>query len=107
MSKKPKALNKRASKEQGTQIRKQSAQNARQGLFLWFTFLITICLVLLFRIGESGWPVWIMTHRMQILGLLVIGIIVTTLSSPLVIEVNSNPRPLSGSEAPDVPFDPD
>jgi hypothetical protein len=107
MSKKPKGLNRRAIKEQVTQIKKHRAQNARRGVFLLSTLLITICLVLVFRIGESGWPVWMLTHRMQIVALLVLSIIMTILSSPLVIEVNSNPRPLSGSESSDVPFDPD
>ena len=98
MSKKRKNLNKRASKEQVLQIKKQIARKTKRVLFLLSIFLSAICLLLLFEIGEFVWPVWMLTHRIQIIGLLLFGISIMWLASPLIIEANSNSRPLSGSD---------
>jgi hypothetical protein len=100
VAKKRKDLNKRAIKEQVSQVKKQIAQRTKRVLFLLSTFLIAICLVLLLKIGVSVWPAWLMAHRTQVIGILLLGIIITIVSLPVIIEVNTNPRPLSGSESP-------
>ena len=100
MSKKRKNLNKRASQEQVLQKKKQIAQKTKRGLFWLSMFFIVICLVLLFNIGVTVWPVWMIAYRIQIIGFLLLGLLIVWLAAPLIIEANSNSRPLSGSEAP-------
>ena len=100
MSKKQSGLNKRVNEKQVTKIKKQIAQKTKRFLFLLSTFLIAICFVLLFKLGVSLWPLWIITHRTQIIGFLILGVAVIILVSPLIIEVASNARQLSGSDPP-------
>ncbi len=100
MSKKRVGLNKQVNEKQVVQIKKQIAQKTKRVLFLLSTFLLAICLVLLFKLGESLWPVWIITHRIQVMGFLLLGIAVIILFSPLIVEVTSNARRLSGSDPP-------
>jgi len=77
-------------------MRKQMAKKTKRGIALFVSLLMTPCLILIFNIGESFYPSWLITHRTQIIGALLLAIIVVIVSSPLIIEVNSNPRPLSG-----------
>jgi len=75
---------------------KQIAQTTKQRLVLLIMLLLTIILVLIFRIGEVLWPAWMIEYRTQITGILLLAETVLILLSPIIIEVNSNPRPLSG-----------
>ena len=76
--------------------RKQIARTTKRNLTLLITFLAEISLVLIFRVGESFWPMWMIEYRTRILGIILLAEVCTILLSPLIIEVNSNPRPLSG-----------
>jgi hypothetical protein len=100
MSKKRAGLNKQVNEKQGIQIKEQIAQKTKRVLFFLSMFLIAICLILLFRLGESLGHAWIIAHRTQIIGFLLLGIAVIILVSPLIIEVTSNARRLSGSDPP-------
>ena len=100
MSKKQKKLSRQASRDQIIQTKKQIAQKTKRVLLLLSIFLIAICLVLLFKIGEFVWPAWMIAHRIQLTGFILFGILIIWLASPLIIEVSSNSRPLSGSEDP-------
>lgn len=76
--------------------RKQIARTMKRRLAILVGFLITILLVLMLGVGEVWWPVWLIAHRTQIEGSLVLIVILLILLSPILIEANSNPRVLSG-----------
>ena len=78
------------------EARKQIVKTVKRRLALLIAFLIIILLVLIFRVGESWWPVWMIEHRTQIEGIILLGVICLILSSPIIIEADSNPRALSG-----------
>jgi hypothetical protein len=104
MSKK-KRLNKSAKKSVEVLKRRRIARKTKRVLFLLSTLLLLACLVLVFKIGEPVWPAWIIAHRRQMIGFLFLSIVLVITSSPLIIEMNSNPRPLStGSDGPPGPI---
>lgn len=76
--------------------REQIAETTRWRLYLSITFLSAICFFLLFRVGEGFWPLWVIDYRKQIMGVVLLILVFLTLLSPLIVEVNSNPRTLSG-----------
>jgi len=84
-------------KDQIIKIREQRIQKTKRKIALLLSGLIISCIVLVFNIGESIYPSWISMNRMQIIGILIFFIIVTIVSSPLIVEANSNYRPFSGS----------
>ena len=77
-------------------VRNHIAQRTKRRLVLLLALLTATFLIVLFKVGESLWPIWLIAHRTQILGFLVFVTLVIFFSSPLIIEANSNPRPLSG-----------
>jgi hypothetical protein len=70
-------------------------RTTKQRLILLISFLIAIVLILIFKVGEIFWPVWMIEHRAPILGILLFFVIALMALSPIIIEVNSNPRTLS------------
>lgn len=96
MPRRRKQPNDRISKDKSIQTKNEIAQKTTRGIILLLSFLIIPCAILIFKIGESLYSTWINTHRAQIIGLLLFIIVVVIVSSPLVVEVNSNPRQLSG-----------
>jgi len=92
---------------QKNETREQIAEITRWRLLLSSAFLAVICLVLGLRVGEEVWPLWMSDHRKQILGFVLLIVVYLTLLSPLIVEVNSNPRHLSGpGKDPRGPWDP-
>jgi hypothetical protein len=75
---------------------KQVAQTTKVGLASAITFLLAIILVLVFRIFDFLWPAGIVEYRNQIAGVLAFILAILIVLSPVIIEVNSRPRPLSG-----------
>ncbi len=88
------------SKKRGDLIKfddkKRIAQNTKKALSLLITFLIAIILGLIFKVGESWWPTWVINYRKAITGILLFVVMYLILLSPIMIEFNSNPRHLSG-----------
>ena len=78
------------------EVRKQIVRTLRRRLSLLIGFLIALLLVTIFKIGEAWWPTWLITHRTQMGGILVLAIILFLLLAPIIIEADSNPRPLDG-----------
>ena len=72
------------------------ARTTKRRLILLLSLLTAVFIVFVFNIGRTLWPIWFITHRMQMIGLLVLVTLVVFFSSPLIIEASSNPRPLSG-----------
>ncbi len=87
---------KRQRHHQENEAKEQIAATTRWKLFLFIAFLAAICLFLGLRIGEGIWPLWLSDHRKQLIGVILLIMVFLTLSSPLMVEVNSNPRHLSG-----------
>jgi hypothetical protein len=79
------------------EIREQIAQKTQRNIVILLSVFIIPCFILIFNIGVSMYPSWMIENRIQIISILVLCIIVIAISSPLVIEVNSNSRPFSGS----------
>jgi len=77
-------------------MRNKIAQKTSRGIILLLSLLIIACVILIFNIGGTFYPSWLFTHRTQIIGVLLFAIIIVAISSPLIVKVNSNPRPLSG-----------
>ena len=76
--------------------RKQIAQIVKRGLLLLIALLITSLLVLIFSAGRDLWPIWVIAHRKQIVGILLLAVIFLILLSPILVEATSNTRTLSG-----------
>jgi hypothetical protein len=77
-------------------VRKQIARAVKRRLALLIGFLIVVLLALLFRAGEAWWPVWLMEHRTQTEGIVILAVSLLVLASPILVEASSNPRVLSG-----------
>jgi len=76
--------------------RKLIAQRMARRLALLIAFLVAVLLGLVFSVGEAWWPAWLLAHRTQVEGIIVLAIICLILLSPVIIQADSNPRPLSG-----------
>lgn len=96
MSKRRRRRNNQPDDVEVNQIREHIAQKTRRVLFVLESILIAGCLIVIFRIGESMYPAWVIEYRNLIIGVLLSIIVVVFLASPVIVEVNSNPRPLSG-----------
>lgn len=59
-------------------------------------FLSALALPLAFKWGEANWPLFLIESRGALLSFLILAILAIIAISPLIIEVNSNSRPLSG-----------
>jgi cytochrome bd-type quinol oxidase subunit 2 len=77
------------------EIRERIAQKTKRNISILSLGFIAPCVILLFKIGESIYPSWVITNRTQIIGILILCITVIILSAPLVIEVSSNSRKFS------------
>lgn len=77
-------------------VRKQIAQRVKRRLTWLIVLLVGILLGLLFRIGDAWWAGWMLEHRTSLEGIIVLAVICLILTSPLIIEADSNPRALSG-----------
>jgi hypothetical protein len=75
---------------------KRIARQVKQRLIFLIVFLIAILLVLVLRIGEDVWPLWMYWNRTQIAGLLLLLTIIVIALSPLLIEASVKARVLSG-----------
>lgn len=76
--------------------KKQIAKRTRQRLIVLISFLVTILLILIFKVGEVYWFVWLIEYRKQAIGIVALLTTIITLSSPVIIEANSNTRTLKG-----------
>ena len=78
------------------QIREKIAEKTIWAIAILVFVLVIGLLVLVFRIGESVYPVLVIENRNPTIEILLSIIIVVILSSPLIVEANSNTRRLSG-----------
>jgi hypothetical protein len=78
------------------EVRKRAAQAVKRRLVLLAAFLLVSLFFLLLRIGERSWPFWLSIHRTQIEGLIGLASVLLTVLAPVITEVITNPRTLSG-----------
>src|SRR6185503_3658647 len=78
------------------EVRNQIAQTVKQRLGLLISFLSAILLIMIFRVGQVLWPLWMVEYRSRIAAILFLAIICLILLSPIMIEASSNTRTLSG-----------
>jgi hypothetical protein len=76
--------------------RNQIARTTRSWLILLISFLSAIALLFIFKVGVGQWAHWMVEYRSAIIGIILFIVVVLIASSPVIIEVNSNSRPLSG-----------
>lgn len=96
MSRRRNRASKQIDKDKIIEMRNKIAQKTSRGIILLLSLLIIPCVILIFKIGDSFYSPWLITHQTQIIGVLLFAITIVSISSPLIVEVNSNPRPLSG-----------
>ena len=75
---------------------KKNAQILKQRLIFLILFLSVSVTILIFRVGENWWPVWMVDYRLRILGILLLVLVVVIISSPLLIEYSRRPRDFPG-----------
>jgi succinate dehydrogenase hydrophobic anchor subunit len=75
--------------------KKRIARTLKQRLAILITFLIVIILALAFKIGEALWPIWVNENRVQIAAFITFILLLVILFSPIIIETEVDPRPLS------------
>src|SRR5215207_11478783 len=76
--------------------RNQIAQTVKQRLGLLVSFLSIILVIMIFRVGQVLWPLWMVEYRPRIVAILLLAIICLILLSPIIVEASSNTRTLSG-----------
>src|SRR5688500_6122925 len=76
--------------------RNQIAQTVKQRLGWLISFLSAILLIMILRIGQALWPLWMVEYRPRIAAILLLAIICLILLSPIIVEASSNTRTLSG-----------
>jgi vacuolar-type H+-ATPase subunit I/STV1 len=76
--------------------KEQIALVTKQNLILVISILMGFLFLLFFKIGGFFWPIWLSDYRKSLIGLVLFVTIYLGVLSPLMIEANSNPRPLSG-----------
>ena len=72
------------------------ARNTRRIMNILIAALAVPSLALMLNLGLDSWPMWLLTNRSKLLGLLLFGMVILSLLSPIIVEFNANPRPLSG-----------
>ncbi len=76
--------------------KKAIARITKRNLIWMVAFLSAIASLLIFKVGETSWPLFLVEYRGVLLSFLILAILAIIAISPLIVEVNSNPRPLSG-----------
>ncbi len=78
--------------------KKEIARAVKRRLTFLIAFLIGILLLMMFRAGAAFWPAWMVAvaYRTQIEGIVALAVILLILLSPIIAEVSSSPRGLSG-----------
>lgn len=84
------------SKRRHLKIREQIARTTRLWLILLISFFAAIALVFIFKVGGELWTPWMVTMRTSIIGIALFITVILGVATPVIIEINSNTRPLSG-----------
>lgn len=74
----------------------QTAQTLKRRLVFLISFLSVSITVLVFRVGEKLWLVWMVDHRSRTIGIFMLALVFVILLSPLIIESSRRPRDFPG-----------
>ena len=74
----------------------KTAQIVEQRLIVLISLLSVSVTILIFRVGESWWPLWMVDYRSRILGILLLALVIVVVSSPVIIESSQRPRDFPG-----------
>lgn len=74
----------------------ETVKTLKQRLVFLISFLSISVTVLIFRVGEEWWPVWMVDYRSRIAGILLLALVIVILLFPLVIESSKRPRVFPG-----------
>ena len=74
----------------------QAVQTLKQRLVFLISFLSVSVTVLILRVGEKWWPVWMVDYRSRIIAILLFALVFVILLSPLIIESSKRPRVFPG-----------
>ena len=76
--------------------REQIARATRLWLIVLISFFAIIALVFIFKVGGELWTPWMVNMRTSIIGIALFITVILSVATPVIIEINSNTRPLSG-----------
>jgi uncharacterized membrane protein len=74
----------------------KTAQRLKQRLIFLISLLSISVTILILRVAENSWPLWIAEYRSRIIGILLLVLVVVLLSSPLIIQSSQQPREFPG-----------
>ncbi len=74
----------------------RAVRATKLALALSITLLLILLAIFVFKPGEAFWPGWLIGYSRLFNAIFVVMLIFLSLMSPIIIEVTSNPRPLSG-----------
>ena len=78
------------------EVRKRFGLTFGEKLILLIIFLSAIVLILIFIVVDVFLPVWIVEHHIQVAAAISLIVVLLIFLFPVAIEVDENPRPLSG-----------
>ncbi len=74
----------------------KTVQILKQRLIFLISVLSVSVTILIFRVGEKWWPLWIVDYRSRIIGLLLLALVIVVVSSPVIIQSSQRPRDFPG-----------
>ena len=74
----------------------RTAQRLKQRLIVLISLLSVSVTILILRVAENWWPLWMAEYRSRIIGLLLLVLVVVVVSSPLIIQSAQQPREFPG-----------
>ena len=75
---------------------KRTAPKTKDYLAAWIILLVLISLGLIFQVAEGLWPAWLVDHRTQVIGFVLLVLFFSICAFPIMVEADKNPRHLSG-----------
>ena len=75
---------------------KKTAQIIKQRLIFLISFLSVSVTILIFRVAENWWPLWMVDYQSRIIGILLLVLVIIVVSSPLIIESSQHSREFPG-----------
>jgi hypothetical protein len=75
---------------------KKTVQTVKRRLIFILSLLGLSAAALIFRIGETWWPLWMVSSRLRLIGVLLFLFVMVIASFPLMIESSKRPRNFPG-----------
>jgi hypothetical protein len=86
-----------------TKIRKKqkkglskAAQSLKQRLIFLISLLSVSVTIIILRVGENRWPLWMAEYRLRIIGILLLVLVIVVVSFPLIMQSSQQPREFPG-----------